>query len=210
MLDHPSRSTAAAHLESLGLDVSVLGAARVSAESDLRRVRALRSTAGWEDSLAAWELDRSTIIDELDSVEVGVGRLVDALVLSNHERDDLRNVLRDRLGILQVWEGAGVAGRKRLASGSTFERALGLVEAESAGLAAAIRADVEILAQSELAPRPLLSGDDLLAAGFRPGPSFKLILDEVYDAQLEGRLSQRSEAIDLARRLVAGGGDGAS
>ena len=37
-------------------------------------------------------------------------------------------------------------------------------------------------------PAPLVSGDDLIAAGYEPGPRFKEILSQVEDAQLEGRL----------------------
>ncbi len=43
-------------------------------------------------------------------------------------------------------------------------------------------------------PQPLVTGDDLIAAGFHPGPLFKQILAAVEDGQLEGRLQNREEA----------------
>ena len=46
-----------------------------------------------------------------------------------------------------------------------------------------------------LRPAPLLSGKDLIAAGYAPGPRFKEMLMAVEDAQLEGRLSTREEAL---------------
>jgi len=46
-----------------------------------------------------------------------------------------------------------------------------------------------------LRPAPLLSGKDLIAAGYAPGPRFKEILTAVEDAQLEGGLSTREEAL---------------
>jgi len=49
-------------------------------------------------------------------------------------------------------------------------------------------------------PAPLLSGDDLIAAGYAPGPQFKEILDAVEDAQLDGRLHSRREAIEFVGR----------
>lgn len=55
------------------------------------------------------------------------------------------------------------------------------------------------LATTEVAPAPLITGDDLVAAGMSPGPQFKRILDLVYDAQLEGRIHSRDEALALAR-----------
>src|SRR5208337_17218 len=43
----------------------------------------------------------------------------------------------------------------------------------------------------EIRPTPLVTGDDLIAAGHRPGPKFREILTAVEDAQLEGRLTSR-------------------
>ena len=37
--------------------------------------------------------------------------------------------------------------------------------------------------------------DDLIAAGYSPGPRFKEILSAVEDGQLEGRLQSRDEAM---------------
>ena len=52
-----------------------------------------------------------------------------------------------------------------------------------------------------LNPAPLISGDDLIRSGFRPGPQFKEILDQVRDAQLEGCISTAAEAMTLAKKL---------
>ncbi|MBS1850291.1 MAG: CCA tRNA nucleotidyltransferase [Acidobacteria bacterium] len=49
-------------------------------------------------------------------------------------------------------------------------------------------------------PKPLLSGDDLIAAGYSPGPRFKEILNAVEDAQLEGRLTSSADALQFAVR----------
>ena len=43
-------------------------------------------------------------------------------------------------------------------------------------------------------PAPLLTGDDLIAAGYEPGPRFKEILSAVEDAQLEGTLQSQEAA----------------
>jgi putative nucleotidyltransferase with HDIG domain len=53
----------------------------------------------------------------------------------------------------------------------------------------------------QLKPPPLLRGDDLIAAGFRPGPLFGKVLAAVEDAQLEGRVATREEALELAKNL---------
>ena len=49
-------------------------------------------------------------------------------------------------------------------------------------------------------PSPLVTGDDLIAAGHRPGPKFREILTAVEDAQLEGRLASREAALEFVRR----------
>jgi poly(A) polymerase len=49
-------------------------------------------------------------------------------------------------------------------------------------------------------PSPLVTGDDLIAAGYTPGPKFREILTAVEDAQLEGRLPSRDAALDFVRR----------
>jgi poly(A) polymerase len=204
MLDHATRGAAAAHLEGLGLDRSVLGTARSAAAGDLRRLVALPPTSGWVDALAAWELDRGTLGDAPESIDPGVERLGASLVLSNQECDELRGILGIRATLLGRWDAMGVAARKRLASDGVFDRAVGLLSAESPARSASIRAEVESLARSGLRPSPWVTGDDLLAAGWPPGPAFRSILDAVYDAQLESRVTSRSEALELASRLASG------
>ena len=49
-------------------------------------------------------------------------------------------------------------------------------------------------------PTPLVSGADLIAAGYGPGPRFKEILAAVEDAQLENRLQSHEEAMEFVRR----------
>ncbi len=52
----------------------------------------------------------------------------------------------------------------------------------------------------EIRPRPLVTGDDLIALGYQPGPRFKEILQAIEDAQLEGEVKSKNEALTLARR----------
>ncbi|MGH2347958.1 MAG: CCA tRNA nucleotidyltransferase [bacterium] len=50
------------------------------------------------------------------------------------------------------------------------------------------------------APPRLLTGDDLIAMGYRPGPQFATILEAIEDAQLEGTISTREEAVALVQK----------
>jgi poly(A) polymerase len=58
------------------------------------------------------------------------------------------------------------------------------------------------LSQSDVAPTPLVTGDDLAQLGLSPGPAFKRILDAVYDAQLEDQIRTAEEARALAMSLA--------
>ena len=48
-------------------------------------------------------------------------------------------------------------------------------------------------------PAPLITGDDLISAGYRPGPRFREILGAVEDAQLEGRLASHDAALAFVK-----------
>lgn len=62
--------------------------------------------------------------------------------------------------------------------------------------------------QEEEQFEPLLRGRDLIAdLGLEPGPHFSTILDAVEEAQVDGEIGTREEALVLARR-VAGEGSG--
>lgn len=51
----------------------------------------------------------------------------------------------------------------------------------------------------EIRPQPLITGDDLIQAGYEPGPRFKEILTAVEDWQLEGKLHSGEEAMQRVR-----------
>ncbi len=65
-----------------------------------------------------------------------------------------------------------------------------------------IRAARAQLRPEEVNPPRLVTGHDLIAMGLRPGPVFRKLLEAVRDAQLEGRVRTREEAIALLRELV--------
>ena len=97
---------------------------------------------------------------------------------------------------------------KRLMAEEGFEelaelwRADCLASGGSASPYEALMARYRAMAREDVKPRPLVTGDDLVAMGLEPGPVFREILDEVYDAQLEGRAAGRDDALALARRIA--------
>lgn len=52
----------------------------------------------------------------------------------------------------------------------------------------------------EIKPPRLLNGNDLIHYGYKPGPQFKQILQAVEDAQLEGEIRTREDALHLVRQ----------
>lgn len=52
------------------------------------------------------------------------------------------------------------------------------------------------------APRPLVQGRHLIEIGLEPGPHFKALLDECFEAQLAGRIRSVEEGKALARELA--------
>jgi tRNA nucleotidyltransferase (CCA-adding enzyme) len=64
------------------------------------------------------------------------------------------------------------------------------------------------LALQDSAPKQILLGRHLIAAGMKPGPSFRLILKEAFEAQLDGVFSDEDGAREwLSRRLIANPAD---
>ena len=58
---------------------------------------------------------------------------------------------------------------------------------------------LETLGDEEIRPRLLLTGEDLIAAGYRPGPQFRPMLTAAEDAQLEHAIGSREEALRLVQ-----------
>jgi tRNA nucleotidyltransferase/poly(A) polymerase len=205
ILTHASRARAAGLLQDLGLDAPLLNETARRADTTILQ--------GLNDpdlppmlGLAAWTLDRAgagpTGLGDED-ISLHSTRLRRALCLSNEESNDLESLLRGHQYLVRAWDQAAIARRKRWAAASWFggaTRLLGVIDpAASRGILNSVR----VLSGDGigLAPTPLITGDDLVSAGLPPGPAFRRVLESVYDAQLEGRIRGRQEALELARRL---------
>jgi poly(A) polymerase len=60
-----------------------------------------------------------------------------------------------------------------------------------------VREKLENTPEEEIRPAPLISGEDLIQNGWTPGPQFRTVLQAIEDAQLEGTLHTREEAISF-------------
>ena len=67
-----------------------------------------------------------------------------------------------------------------------------------------IRDRAAAIPDAEIAPAPLLTGDDLVVLGISPGPRMGQVLEAVYRAQLNMQIQTREQAVTLAKSLMAG------
>ncbi len=160
-----------------------------------------------------------------EQLEQIVIRWRDALCLSNDDRDGLKHVIV-LAAKGAAWEQLGRAARKRLLADASWDEALALLRAmrhavDGPGLpgggsgagwpgvpgsapghpgaaeaVAAIERDAPGLYEDGVSPSPFITGDELIALGRKPGPAFGRLLEAVYDAQLDGSVRSREQALE--------------
>jgi poly(A) polymerase len=59
---------------------------------------------------------------------------------------------------------------------------------------------------AEVRPQPLVTGRELIEAGYKPGAGFRPMLEAVEEAQLEGTIRTAREALALVRERFGGPG----
>ena len=132
------------------------------------------------------------------------------LKLSNEEAAEIEGVLVG-VGWLLANPQPTLAAKKRFVAAPTSAHALWLLCATGLIVGSerwekwrSLEISVRQLADTHVAPPPLVTGDDLTAAGATPGPAFKRALDAAYDAQLEDRVTDRAAALALAMDVIRG------
>ncbi len=105
----------------------------------------------------------------------------------------------------KVWQ---LADMKMLRATGLFEQVVSLARAIAAadnlpaGRVDHIAAAARKIAEADVAPPPLVTGDDLLALEIRPGPLYGRTLAAVYRAQLNEELATRDEALELMKKMA--------
>lgn len=129
------------------------------------------------------------------------------LRLSNFQTRRVTWLVRMHMRLMDA-DGMREARLRRLFAEDGFEELAELWRADclaSGGTAApyeALMARYRAAERQALRPQPLVTGDDLIGMGLEPGPVFGDILSQVYDAQLEGRVTDAESARALARRIA--------
>lgn len=139
-------------------------------------------------------------------------RILSRLRCANELRDRVVSLVRDHLRFMHVRQ-MRASTLKRFLRAPHFHEHLELHRLDCLASHGMLenyefcRAKLEVLTEAELRPPPLITGADLIAAGYTPGPEFRRILNAVETAQLESRLHSPAEAIAFVRsRFVPPGG----
>ncbi|WP_200761246.1 CCA tRNA nucleotidyltransferase [Poriferisphaera corsica] len=216
MLTGQRPALAAKLIQDLKLDNPILGEPHKPAK--LITLSSLKANPPYPVALAAWLLDRlaptrstdapislqtATMLINNETIRPILKRIRKSLCLSNEDRDVLQAILLD---LSKVWDWASLtpAHRKRLLATPHWNLTHQLAYAIQPD---AFMQNLDKAAEQlrndpiGLTPDPLITGDDLIAEDFTPSPSFRIVLDKVYDAQLEGLITTREQAIQLAHCL---------
>jgi poly(A) polymerase len=118
------------------------------------------------------------------------------LRFSNELMESMKAILMAAEG-LATYPSLPVPERKRVVRQPCFIDATLLLSVESQLQEAIMEATTELRGWSheELHPAPLLNGQTLAQAGYKPGPFFGKVLREVEDLQLTGSLRTKEEAL---------------
>jgi poly(A) polymerase len=81
-----------------------------------------------------------------------------------------------------------------------LHRALGLASVGAAGHVEYCRQYLKVQPEGPINPPPLITGDDLVRRGLKPGAQFAIILERTRDAQLDGQIHSKREALDWVDR----------
>lgn len=201
MFVRPTRADAVRQIADLGLLAYLWPRAHWTDEQLNRAIRVLAALPAEADfvlSLAAFLLENSPR---------DARRIARDLRCSNEEIAAL-GWLVQHLDSIQVAEILCLPEFKRLLAHPRFDDLLALHQAYCTArdlpldTNEAARRRREQIPPDQVAPPPLVTGDDLIAMGLEPGPLFGEVLDALYDEQLDNRLQTREQALERMRKIV--------
>lgn len=219
MLVHPNRARAVELLRETGLLEEILPestsrgddgkTAQASADERWRHVLLMLAKL----TKPSFSLALAVLLHLIDLSGGDEGKLVEAICrrwrLSNKEIERTRWLVEQRQALAEACSLPWPRLQRLLISEGIVEL-IALHEADAlargADLAHVVRCrELLQLPAEQLNPPPLISGDDLIRHGIRQGKQFKLLLERIRDAQLDGQIAKQEEALQLAERLLAQG-----
>jgi len=136
------------------------------------------------------------------------GKICERLRMSNAEKERITWLVKMHLYLRHAQE-MRVSKLKRLFAHEGYPELAELYKIDS--LASTANLDdynfcqnmFEELKVEEIKPEPLITGNDLIALGLKPGPIFSKILDAIKDEQLEQKITTKEEALKKAKEFVS-------
>ncbi len=187
ILVSPNRSTGVVMLIKSGLAEAVFpGFAGRHAKTAIKVLKQLRQKVGFALALACFFADCP--------VKFALEKCV-ILMLSRNQNKHIKFLLANRGKLLN--EQMSLAELRKIAAEPYFwdlyelQKAIQRAKPDGGkGVAALIklRKKIKALGDIELKPKPLLNGHDLIRLGAVPGPALGQLAEEMYIAQLEGKL----------------------
>ena len=131
------------------------------------------------------------------------GKILDRLRFSSADRDSITQAVRNHMRFASVRDMRAAKLRKLIAD-PNFPLELELHRLDCISCHGLMECFVFLLdrlaaePEHRRLPEPWVRGRDLVAAGVKPGPRFKTVLEEVFELQLAGELSTPEEALETA------------
>lgn len=203
MLEHANRADAVRQIADLGLIEHLWPDARWPADRVAAAVAALRHLP----EKAGFTLGMAALLHPFPPAEAS--RIAGELRCSNHERDRIAWLI-EQVDVIHHAEVLCLPAMKKLIAHPGFDDLLALHRAVclAHGLPLdgneAARQRRASIPPDQVAPPPLVTGDDLINLGLTPGPRFREILDRLYDEQLDNQLTTREQALQRLRKLAEG------
>ena len=166
-----------------------------AAKSLLRR---LPQRASFSLALAVLITDREPAV---------IQRICRALTCSNEQRERITWLVEHHRDLDDPLA-PSLADLKRLLAHPAFEDLRAWAQARYQELPDGDRRQNELdgrlekIAADAIRPPPLVTGDDLIARGVKPGPVYKRLLDELYTRQLDEVLTTRAAALRALEKLL--------
>lgn len=186
LLVHPSRATGVTMLVDSGLLTAVLPGVTEPHVGPLIQL-----------SLPTFPLAFAVLLADVS--QSAAAKICERLRLANSEREQVRWLMRHRMALLQP-EALPLHVLKPFLAHDligdllSMHRAFGYVQG-----AAWCAARLDEWDADKIDPKPLLTGDDLVAIGMTPGPEFRVLLDRIRNAQLDEIISTREQALEIAK-----------
>lgn len=140
-------------------------------------------------------------------VEVGAQmaqKICRRLRFSNKQTEHICKLILDHLKFMHVKQ-MRKSTLKRFLSQERFQDHLDLHKADCLGCHGLLenyefcKSKLEELKKEPIPKKPLVSGNDLIRLGFKPGPIFKKILTDIETARLEGEIQTKSEGLKFVK-----------